>query len=557
VTPKYAVRLSGYGNRKVESEGVAQPLWVKALAIGGDDGDGPALLLTLENCGLTPAMRTAVATALAEKAKVRNERIVIAASHSHTAPALRGWAPFLFGEDIPAEHQQHIDQYTDEVVQSLVQVSIDALAARRPGRLAWGQGRVGFAANRRVLKDGQWVRFGVQADGPVDHSLPVLAARDEQGKLIAVVANYACHCTTLGGDFNKIAGDWAGFAQEMIEADHPGSVALITIGCGADANPEPRRSDLELCKQHGRALADEVKRLLAGQLEPLDPHLTCRLRHVDLPFDTLPTREQWQERTKQSGAPGYHAKQFLAKLDRGEEIPTKLSYPIAVWTFGEPRGGGANVGGAAQASGAGHSTGAAQSSGAAQSTAKRGDLAMVFLGGEVVVDYVIRLKSELDPSRLWVTAYANDVCCYIASKRILREGGYEADFSMYFYARPTRWAGEVEDLISDTIQKLVPRWFYPAVKQADLPPPKSPDEALASIKVKPGFKVELVAAEPLVEDPVAFDWGPDGRLWVVEMRDYPNGLTWNGPGDPKNVPGGRVKVLRDTDGDGRYDKATV
>ena len=89
-----------------------------------------------------------------------------------------------------------------------------------------------------------------------------------------------------------------------------------------------------------RALADEVKRLLAGQLEPLDPRLTCRLRHVDLPFDTLPTREQWQERTKQSGAPGYHAKQFLAKLDRGEEIPTKMSYPIAVWTFGEPLAAG-------------------------------------------------------------------------------------------------------------------------------------------------------------------------------------------------------------------------
>ncbi len=64
-------------------------------------------------------------------------------------------------------------------------------------------------------------------------------------------------------------------------------------------------------------------------------------------------------------------------------------------------------------------------------------------------------------------------------------------------------------------------------------------------------------AEPLVMDPVAFDWGPDGRLWVVEMRDYPNGLTWNGLDDPLNVPGGRVKVLTDTDNDGRYDKAEI
>jgi len=84
-----------------------------------------------------------------------------------------------------------------------------------------------------------------------------------------------------------------------------------------------------------------------------------------------------------------------------------------------------------------------------------------------------------------------------------------------------------------------------------------PEAALASMKVPPGFRVELVAAEPLVMDPVAFDWGPDGRLWVAEMRDYPNGLTWNEAGDPLDAPGGRIKVLTDTNGDGRYDEATV
>ncbi len=84
-----------------------------------------------------------------------------------------------------------------------------------------------------------------------------------------------------------------------------------------------------------------------------------------------------------------------------------------------------------------------------------------------------------------------------------------------------------------------------------------PDAALASMKVPEGFRVELVACEPLVCDPVAFDWGPDGRLWVAEMRDYPNGLTWNRAGDPLNEPGGRIKVLTDKNGDGRYDEATI
>jgi len=83
----------------------------------------------------------------------------------------------------------------------------------------------------------------------------------------------------------------------------------------------------------------------------------------------------------------------------------------------------------------------------------------------------------------------------------------------------------------------------------DMPPPKSPAEALASFHVRPGFRVELVAAEPVVIDPISFEWGADGRLWVVEMCDYPLGL------DGKGKPGGVVKILEDIDGDGRYEKA--
>ena len=81
--------------------------------------------------------------------------------------------------------------------------------------------------------------------------------------------------------------------------------------------------------------------------------------------------------------------------------------------------------------------------------------------------------------------------------------------------------------------------------------PRSPEAALRSIRVARGFRVEMAASEPLVSDPIAFDWGADGKLWVVEMGDYPLGL------DGKGSPGGCVKVLEDRDGDGRYDSAKV
>jgi putative membrane-bound dehydrogenase-like protein len=79
----------------------------------------------------------------------------------------------------------------------------------------------------------------------------------------------------------------------------------------------------------------------------------------------------------------------------------------------------------------------------------------------------------------------------------------------------------------------------------------TPADALGTLRPRPGFTAELVAAEPLVRSPVAFDWGADGRLWVVEMRDYPLGM------DNKGRPGGRVVCLEDTDGDGRYDRSSV
>jgi putative membrane-bound dehydrogenase-like protein len=84
-----------------------------------------------------------------------------------------------------------------------------------------------------------------------------------------------------------------------------------------------------------------------------------------------------------------------------------------------------------------------------------------------------------------------------------------------------------------------------------VPDPIPPEQSLARIHVPDGFRVELVAAEPLVVDPVALDWDIAGRLWVVEMADYPLGIDGNGK------PGGRIRVLEDTDDDGRYDRARV
>jgi putative membrane-bound dehydrogenase-like protein len=91
-------------------------------------------------------------------------------------------------------------------------------------------------------------------------------------------------------------------------------------------------------------------------------------------------------------------------------------------------------------------------------------------------------------------------------------------------------------------------------------PPKTPAEEAASFRIQDGFRMELLAAEPLVTSPVAMTYDENGRAYVCEMRDYPyTDKARHKPNqeNPTDAPIGRVTLLEDTDGDGRFDKSTV
>lgn len=113
----------------------------------------------------------------------------------------------------------------------------------------------------------------------------------------------------------------------------------------------------------------------------------------------------------------------------------------------------------------------------------------------------------------------------------------------------TLWVqNEHTDKLPDLVARMPLDDLLESVK---FPGPKSPEMALATMHVRPGFQVELAVHEPLVLDPVSIAFGPDGKLWVAEMGDYPRGT------DGQGAKGGRVLFLEDTDDDGRYDKSTV
>ena len=142
---------------------------------------------------------------------------------------------------------------------------------------------------------------------------------------------------------------------------------------------------------------------------------------------------------------------------------------------------------------------------------------------------------------------------YVPSERVLKEGGYEGGGAMVYYDIPVPYATGLEDKIIQAVREpLAPKFSARVdVKRTRGSLPRSPQQAIATLKTLPDHAVELVAGEPLVASPVAIDFGPDGKLWVAEMYDYPSGVQ----GDYQ--PAGRIRVLDDSDGDGKLDRSEL
>jgi hypothetical protein len=309
-----------------------------------------------------------------------------------------------------------VEAYTGQLEDKIVKLVGASLEALRPARLGFGHGEASFAANRRQRVNREIV-LGVQKEGPVDHDVPVLRIDDKQGKLRAVVFGYACHSTTAR-DFMQFHGDYAGFAQAWLESRHPGAMALFISGCGADANPYPRGT-IELARQHGEELAAAVEKVLVRGLPSVSGPLKAAYEEFPVAFATPPGRKELQAELEDKDV--YHrnwAKAMLKILDRDGHLPTQYPYPLEIWQFGE-------------------------------------DLTLIALGGEVVVDYDLRLKKELGADKLWVAAYCNDVFAYIPSLRVLEEGGYEGGGAMVYYGHPGPFAPTIEETIIRKVHDLI------------------------------------------------------------------------------------------------------
>jgi hypothetical protein len=388
ITPKQLMWMSGYGARDKPAEGKLTDLWAKALVIEDPQGQQCAIV-TLDLVGIGRDIAIPVRDAWKEKYKLDHAYTAICTSHTHCGPVVgRNLSAMYFLDETQT---RLVDEYATELRDKLIALVGNAIKDLAPAELAWGNGRATFAVNRRNNKEPEVPRLIQEGKlaGPFDHDVPVLAVK-AGGKLKAIVFGYACHATVLS--FYQWCADYPGFAQAALETAHPGAQAMFFAGCGADQNPLPRRT-VELAQDYGQRLATAVEETLS-QLQPVTGGIKASYREIDLPLDRLPTRDELVAQTSSKDRyETLRAKMLLARLDAGESLRSTYPYPVQVWKLGDK-------------------------------------LRWVLLGGEVVVDYSLRLKQELGEETTWAAGYTNDVMAYIPSRRVLLEGGYEGATAM-------------------------------------------------------------------------------------------------------------------------------
>jgi len=416
ITPERYMWMSGYAARNKPAQGKLTDLWAKSLVL--EDAQGTRLVfVTLDLVGLDRDLSLSIRREIERRYGLERGQVALLCSHTHSGPVVgRNLMAMYFLDD---QQQRLVDEYAKRLKATIVELVGRAIGQLGPAELSYGLGRATFAVNRRNnrAKDVPALRKAGKLRGPSDHDVPVLAVR-KAGKLYAILFGYACHATVLDG--YEWCGDYPGYAQIALERSHPGTTALFWAGCGADQNPLPRRK-VELARKYGDELAEAVDAVLARPMKPLKGCFAYAYEEIPLAFDTLPTKEQLQRDAKSHNRyVASRAKLLLKQLETAGRLEPTYPYPVQTWRLGS-------------------------------------DLLMVILGGEVVVDYALRLKRELSPRTAWIAAYANDVMAYIPSLRVLREGGYEGGGAMVYYGLPTRWSPQVEEHIVGTVHKQVKR----------------------------------------------------------------------------------------------------
>lgn len=412
ITPETPIWLTGYASRDRPSTEVLHDLWAKVLVIE-ENSKSRVVIVTTDILGLSHDISEEVFRRISREHGIDRSQLILNSSHTHSGPVI--WPALSVIFDFDQDDQRTAVRYAEKLTDNIVEAVNTAFSSMEPMQLSYGRGNAGFAINRRQVTD-KGVVIGLNTAGPVDHDVPVLKASDMNGNTKAILFGYACHNTSSASYL--INGDYSGFAQIEVEKMYPGAVAMYMAGCGADQNPSPR-GNVELAAEHGKTLAEAVKSAMEEEMKPVRPPLRTSHTVTELQFGLFDPGIYRREMTEGDIYMQRRARLMLEAYNKGWDI-SKYRYPVQAVRFSN-------------------------------------DFTILALTGEVVLDYSIAARSRFPGENMFVAGYCTEVQCYIPSKKILREGGYEPESSMIYYGFPGAFTEDIEDRVMDAVTLVMQR----------------------------------------------------------------------------------------------------
>ena len=437
---------------------VAAPLYAKAVAFKDQPG-ARVVLVSVDTPLMTRDFVRPLVKEISEPLALDPSHLILISTHTHTAPYIPGTQYGLqYGLTVAPGYLDFLRQKIAEVVRA-------ALNDMQPVELNYGVGRATFAMNRRAFTASGTAKMLPNPDGPVDWDVPVLEARGADGRIRAILFGYACHAVAGDADGLSLSPDYPGYAEHELEVAFPGSVAIYFPGFGGDQNPYPRMGDTvttpadepwahadvnrnarqPFARPHGLELAGAVAGVMARPMQTIQGSLDLAYRDVNLRLSAPPTRRKLEADARDpsiavkdlgesptpppddahvdaanallEGMMKRRAEKYLSFLNRQEPLPESTGLPLAALRLG--------------------------------------NLTVLFMGGEPVVDYALRFKRLLGFERTWLVGYAYELHFYVPTARLLKEGGYEPDWAMAELGFYGRFDPSIENTIVDAMLRLV------------------------------------------------------------------------------------------------------
>lgn len=412
ITPVHPVPLAGFASRRTQGphEGVSHALYARILLFQHEDEQGRKTSLALVSADLlwwgsdrVPELKKRI------RERWAADEIMLSATHTHSGPQTSA----LFAPSLGKQDMDYIIFLENQLVEG-----VSAAAGQlEPVTVEWGKGQCPIGIYRRVW-NGDVMDFGPNPSGPVDHHLNVIRFTAENNLVKAILVHYVCHPVTTAD--NYISSEFTGFAMERLEQSlGEQAVAAFLQGTCGDINPSFNGQfctggDAEVTML-GHNLADDIQRVLEEEMETLQAKaLVTETVHLNIPLQQIPERSVLETMILDPGVRGEWGRLLLESPEKMRDyIPMEIT----------------------------------------KATLAEG-LVLLTFNAEVVVEYGIFAKN-LVQDRVLPMGYCNGMIGYIPTARQLREGGYEAVESTYYFGLPAPLHPSVEKQLCTAIGRIL------------------------------------------------------------------------------------------------------